>query len=142
MPKISKTVLIPRPPDEVFDYLANFETTAEWDPGIVDATKTSEGPVGVGSTFDLVSDFRGRKIPVTYEMTRYEPHRRFVIVGRNKQFTGTDDIRLTPEGDGTRVDYTADFRMRGLAKLFEPFMGGIFEKLSVEAMEGLQRTLA
>lgn len=141
MPKISKTVRISRPPQEVFDYLANFETTAEWDPGIVEATKTSSGPVGVGSTFDLISDFRGRKIPVAYQMTEYEPPTRFVIVGRNKQFTGIDEIHFSPDGDGTRVDYTADFRMQGIARLFAPFMGGIFEKLSEEAMEGMKKTL-
>ncbi len=141
MPKISKTVRISRPPQEVFDYLANFETTAEWDPGIVEATKTSSGPVGVGSTFDLISDFRGRKIPVAYQMTEYEPPTRFVIVGQNKQFTGIDEIHFSPDGDGTRVDYTADFRMQGIARLFAPFMGGIFEKLSEEAMEGMKKTL-
>ncbi|MBT8193944.1 MAG: SRPBCC family protein [Acidimicrobiia bacterium] len=52
-----------------------------------------------------------------------------------------DEIRFSPDGDGTRVDYTADFRMQGFAKLFEPFMGGMFEKLSDEAMEGLKETL-
>ena len=141
MPKVSKTVTIDRPPAEVFEYLANFETTAEWDPGIVTATRTSDGPIGIGSTFDLISDFRGRKIPVTYEISEYDPPSRFVIVGTNKQFVGTDDIRVSADGAGTRVDYTADFRMQGIAKLFEPFMVGIFEKLSVEAMDGLKNTL-
>ena len=65
---------------------------------------------------------------------------RFVIVGTNPRFTGIDEIRVSPDGAGTRVDYTADFRMQGFAKLFEPFMGGMFEKLSVEAMEGLKET--
>lgn len=142
MPKVSKSVVVPRPAEEVFEYLANFETTAEWDPGIISATRTSDGPIGVGSTFDLVSDFRGRRIPVTYEITVYEPSSRFVIVGRTKQFTGTDDIRVSPEGDGTRIDYTADFQMAGIARLVQPFMGGIFEKLSVEAMKGLEQTLS
>ena len=141
MPKINKTVHISRAPKEVFDYLASFETTAEWDPGIVEATRTSEGPIGVGSTFDLVSDFLGRKIPVSYEITEYDPPNRFVIVGTNPRFVGIDEIGVSPDGDGTRVDYTADFRMQGFAKLFEPFMGGMFEKLSAKAMEGLKKTL-
>lgn len=141
MPKVSKTVTIGRPPAEVFEYLARFETTAEWDPGIVTATRTSDGPVGVGSTFDLISDFRGRQIPVTYEITEFDPPDRFVIVGRNKRFVGIDEIRVSLEGTGARVDYAADFRMQGIAKLFEPFMGGMFEKLSNEAMDGLKKTL-
>lgn len=141
MPKVSKTVTLPRPPEEVFNYLADFSTTEAWDPGIVKAEKTSDGPVGVGSTFHLVSNFRGREVPVTYEITEYEPISRFVIVGTNKNFTGTDEIVISPSGEGTRVDYTADFRMKGIAKLFEPFLGGVFEKLSDEAMDGLEKTL-
>jgi carbon monoxide dehydrogenase subunit G len=141
MPIANKTVVLPRSPEEVFDYLADFSTTAEWDPGIVSASRTDGGPIGVGSTFDLVSNFRGRKIPVKYEITEYNRPHRFVIVGENPRFKGIDTIRILPEGDGTRVDYTADFRMKGLAKLFEPFLGGVFEKLSVEALDGLVETL-
>ena len=142
MPKVSKTVHIPRPPAEVFAYLADFENTAEWDPGVKEATQTSEGPVGLGTTFDLVALFRGRSIPVTYEVTVYEPSSRVVLVGRNKQFTGTDDIGISADGDGTRVAWNANFQMEGIAKLFQPFLGGVFEELSVKAMEGLENTLS
>jgi carbon monoxide dehydrogenase subunit G len=141
MPKVSKSVTVPRPPAEVFDYLANFENTADWDPGVAEAAKTSAGDVGLGSTFDLVTLFRGRPIEVTYEVTVYEPNTRVVLVGRNSRFTGTDDIGVAPEGDGTRVSWNANFQMEGIAKLFQPFLGGVFEKLSQEAMDGLKKTL-
>ena len=141
MTKVSKTVLIPRPPEEVFTYLADFTNTAAWDPGVAEATKTSDGPVGFRSTFDLVTLFRGRRVPVSYEVTVYEPPSRVVLVGSNKNFTGIDDIGITPEGEGTRVSWNATFRMKGAARLLQPFLGGVFEKLSAEAMEGLESTL-
>jgi carbon monoxide dehydrogenase subunit G len=140
MTKVSKSVFIPGTPEEVFTYLADFTNTAEWDPGVAEATKTSEGPVGFGSTFDLVTLFRGRRVPVSYEVTVYEPPSRVVLVGSNKNFTGTDDIGITPEGDGTRVSWNANFQIKGAVRLFLPFLGGVFEKLSVEAMEGLEST--
>ena len=141
MPKVKKSLTVARPPEEVFDYLADFENTAEWDPGVAEATKTSAGPVGLGSMFDLVAIFRGRRIRVTYEVTVYEPHTRVVLVGKNRQFTGIDDIGIAPDGSGTRVSWNANFQMEGIAKLVQPFTGGIFEKLSQEAMDGLQKTL-
>ena len=73
MTKVSQTVLVPRPADEVFAYLADFTNTAEWDPGVAEASQTSEGPVGFRSTFDLVTIFRGRRVPVSYDVTVYEP---------------------------------------------------------------------
>ena len=141
MPTVRKSVFVPRPPGDVFDYLANFENTAEWDPGVVDATKTSSGPVALGSTFDLVANFRGRKVPVSYAVTVYDPPNRVVLVGKNKQFTGTDDIGVSPDGEGTRVSWNANFQLEGIARLFTPFLGGVFEKLSQEAMDGLVETL-
>ncbi len=59
MPQVSKSVLIPRPPKEVFDYLANFENTADWDPGVAEAVKLSPGEAELGSTFDLVKKLKG-----------------------------------------------------------------------------------
>lgn len=142
MPIVRKSVFITRPPEEVFDYLANFETTAEWDPGVVEATKTSDGPVQLGSTFDLVTNFRGRRVPVTYEVTRYEPFDRVVLVGTNQRFTGIDDIGVSAEGGGTKVSWNANFQMKGIAKLFQPFLSSVFENLSQEAIDGLKKTLA
>jgi len=142
MTKVSKSVFISRPPEEVFTYLANFSNTAEWDPGVAEATMTSEGPVGLRSTFDLVTLFRGRRVPVTYEVTIYEPSSRVTLVGRNKNFTGTDAIGVAAEGDGTRVSWNAEFQLNGLGRLLQPFLGGTFEKLSTEAMDGLVATLS
>lgn len=141
MSRVSKSVFIPKPADEVFAYLADFSNTAEWDPGVAEATRTNQGPIGPGSTFELVTLFRGRRVPVSYELTVYQPSTRVVLVGRNKNFTGTDDIGVTPEGNATRVAWNAEFQMRGPAKLLQPFLSGVFEKLSVEAMKGLEATL-
>jgi carbon monoxide dehydrogenase subunit G len=141
MPKVAKSVVVAKPPSEVFEYLADFANTAQWDPGVAEARQSSSGPVGLGTTFDLVAIFRGRRIPVTYEVTVFEPNTRVVLVGKNKRFTGTDDVTFAPEGGGTRIGWNADFQMEGLGKLVQPFLGGVFEQLSVEAMEGLQATL-
>ena len=39
------------------------------------------------------------------------------------------------------MGWSANFEMRGLARLIEPFLKGTFEKLSDKAMEGLSQTL-
>ena len=141
MTRISKSVYVPRPAEEVFDYLADFANTAEWDPGVASAIRTSTGPIGRGSTFHLVTLFRGRRVEVDYEITEYRPSDRVVLVGRNPRFRGIDEIGVSPDGSGSRVDWTVDFQMRGFARVFQPFLGGVFEKLSAEAMEGLEATL-
>lgn len=48
---------IARPLNEVFAYAADFANGEEWDPGVKSAQKTSDGPVGVGTTYDLQGHF-------------------------------------------------------------------------------------
>lgn len=142
MIRISKSVDVARPVEDVFAYLADFTNTAEWDPGVLRAEKTSAGEVGPASTFRLITDFKGREIPVDYEIASYDPPNRLVFVGDGKRFEGTDDIQLSPAGeDGTRVTWTADFKMKGLASMLEPFLRGTFEDISQHAMDGLADTL-
>lgn len=50
---------------EVFEYLANFENIASWDPGCLEGKKNEEGSVRVGTTFDLVTEFKGTKSQMT-----------------------------------------------------------------------------
>lgn len=63
MAKITRTIEVPVPVDEAFDYVADFSTTETWDPGIVEGRRVDDGPVGVGSAFDVVADFGGRRLP-------------------------------------------------------------------------------
>jgi uncharacterized membrane protein len=69
------TIVINRPIEEAFGFLSNLENDVKWRREWVDAKKTSEGPLGVGATFRLVSEFLGRQIPTVYEVIEYEPNR-------------------------------------------------------------------
>lgn len=142
MTRIEERIEVARPIEEAFDYLADFSTTAEWDPGIVEARRGEDGPIGVGSTFHLVSEFNGRQLPLTYVMTEYDRPRRFVVVGDGSTFHGVDDIRFTDAGDGrTVILYIADLKLKGLAMLATPFMGGKFAELGRKAVAGLRVAL-
>jgi hypothetical protein len=69
------SIVLDRPIEEVFGFLTNLENDLKWRREWVEAVKTSEGPIGIDSTFRLVGEFLGRKIPTTYEVIEYEPNR-------------------------------------------------------------------
>ena len=69
------SIVINRPIEEVFAVLANLENDIKWRSEWVETRKTSEGPIGVGSTFCLTGEFLGRRVPTTYEVIEYEPNR-------------------------------------------------------------------
>jgi uncharacterized protein YndB with AHSA1/START domain len=47
----TNTVVIRRPPREVFRFLADLESIPKWNYAIIETRKTSQGPVGVGTTY-------------------------------------------------------------------------------------------
>ena len=63
-------------------------------------------------------------------MTEYEPNRRVVLRGSGSGVEATDDIRFDAAPTGTRVDYVADIRLRGVMALATPFVGGTFKKIA------------
>ena len=142
MVKLHETRLIGRPIDEVFDYTADFENVAEWDPGIASATRIGDGPVGVGSKYDVVVSFGASQIPMTYEITEFAENERVVLVGKGENIEAIDEIRFDDHGDGrTVVDYTADLSFHNFIKYVTPLMGPIFKRVGEKAVDGLAEAL-
>ena len=76
MIKIENSIVINRPVDEIFEFMANAENNPQWQSGTQEAVKTSEGPIGVGTTFTSVSQLLGKRLESVVEYTTYEPNKR------------------------------------------------------------------
>jgi carbon monoxide dehydrogenase subunit G len=140
---LDRTITVPGEPEAVFDYVADFATTEEWDPGIESARKTSQGPVGLGSEFELTAVFMGRKLRTTYRIVGYERPTEVVIKGGTNRFTSTDTLTVTPTDDErVRVGYRAVFELGGLLRFAEPLLRGTFERIADKAVAGLAEKLS
>ncbi len=73
MISVQASVEIARPPVQVFDYFSNFENNPAWQQGMREATYTSDPPLRVGSTYDQVAKFLGRRIVSSFEVTAFAP---------------------------------------------------------------------
>jgi carbon monoxide dehydrogenase subunit G len=140
MIRIQGTVSTPKPPEDVFAYVSDFTTVTEWDPGIASSERTS-GDGGTGTTYDVVAVFRGRSVPMTYEVADHRPPERIMLRAAASSVDALDTIEFFPDGAGTRVVYTAEFRMKGLLRFAEPFMRGMFDTLGKKAIDGLRSKL-
>jgi len=81
--RLQKTVIVDKPLDAVFNYLSDFTTTTEWDPGTV-ATVNHHGDGGAGTTYLNTSTFLGRKTQLTYIVGEFIPGKRIQLRGENK----------------------------------------------------------
>jgi hypothetical protein len=128
-------------PDDAFAYLADFANARSWDPSVSAATRTSAGPVALGSTFHLVSHFAGRDVPLDYTIVAYEPAQRVVLEARTPGFVSRDTITFEPAGTGSVVDYDALLELAGVRRLFDPVLQRLFNGIGRRATAGLQAAL-
>ncbi len=142
---VTEVIEVARSVEESFTYVADFTTVADWDPGI-DSSRRVSGDGGVGTVYEVQAAFRGKTMPFTYTVTVFERNRRLVLDGAGEKATSVDTIEFeaiaaTGDGHGTRVTYTADFRLKGLLRIAEPFLGGTFKALARKALAGLAAEL-
>ena len=130
---------LPFSPIAAFDYLAGLHHTADWDPGVSEARRLDpERPLGRGSRFEVVARFLGRRVPMTYEITGYEPPHRLVLRGRAGGVLSIDTITFAPVPGGTRVTYEARLELAGLARVFDPVLDLLFQRIGARAARGLR----
>jgi carbon monoxide dehydrogenase subunit G len=140
MVDVSRTLTVRAPLPSVVDYLKDFAHAESWDPGTVSCVQTTAGPVGVGTEWRNVSEFRGKETTLTYRLAELEPQR-LVFVGRNKTATTTDEITFAPVDGGTELTYHAHVEFHGVAKLADPFMKKEFDRLGDELIGTMTRAL-
>jgi dehydrogenase/reductase SDR family member 12 len=129
-------------PEDAFSYVSDFSHVAEWDPGVVESRALGSGTcVAVGSRFELIALFRGKRQRFEYVVTALEEGRRIRLEGDGEKACSTDEISVEEVGGITQVTYEADIRLKGALRVAEPFLGRTFRSMGDAALDGLRRTL-
>lgn len=139
--QIRRTVAVAKPIDAVFDYLSDFTTTTEWDPGTVRTIRVS-GDGGVGTEYTNTSRFLGRTTELRYVVQEFVASRRIRLRGENATVVADDTMTFTPLDGGTEVTYTAQFTFKGASKYLAPLLRPAFERLGDRAETGLRTGIA
>lgn len=143
MARYRTTVITAQTPTEAFAYLARFSNAAEWDPGVKTAEALDPGPPTLGSVYRLVVKFLGLSAPIDYRIEEIDVPTRVVLHAENVAICSLDVIEVTPvPGGGSRVDYEANLKPRGLFTVLSPVMTLALRRIGDRAAKGLQRALA
>ena len=139
--EIVRTLVLSRPPEQVFRYLQDFTNTEEWDPGTVRTTRES-GDGGVGTRYHNVSKFLGRETKLTYVLEESSPHQRLRLRGENDTVVSLDTMTMAPiQGGGTELTYRAKFTFKGASRLVAPLLAPALRRLGDGAEKGLRQAL-
>jgi hypothetical protein len=129
------------PAPVLYDYLADFSTTNEWDPRAEETVLTS-GSGEVGSSYEVDVRFLGRTTKMTYTITELHPGDRIEWVGHNRHVRAHDTITVREVGpDESAIDYRATFDYPTLPGPLARLLYLPLKRLCDDAQQGLQDTL-
>ena len=140
MIKIEEQVEVDKPSTRVFDYLKDFTTSTQWDPGTI-STVLIEGDGGVGSSYENTSKFAGRVSKLVYVVQEIDPGRYIHLRGQNSSLVANDRITVAPKGTGSTVTYRAEFEFQGALKLITPILRIFVKRLGAAGAHGMKETL-
>jgi carbon monoxide dehydrogenase subunit G len=136
------TVEAPHSAEEVWHYLADLRSAEEWDPSVTDVELTAGEPRSEGASYDLDVRFRGRSVTLPYRVVEADPPRRVVFEAQTGSVSVRDEARIDPIGETTsRVTWDADLRLRGIRRLLDLPLRGIFNRVGEDARQGLDEQL-
>jgi hypothetical protein len=119
----------------VWQVMSDIERWHEWTPSIRSVTRTSAGPLTVGSTARVTQP---RLAAAHFVVTAWEPNRGFDWVSRNAAVTAVGRHWIEPEPGGCRVTLGVEFS-GPLAWLVAWLYGGLTERYVRMEAEGLKQ---
>jgi uncharacterized protein YndB with AHSA1/START domain len=119
--RVVVSVTVKRPMDEVFAVLSDWTNSPTWISGMQSIAKTSDGPIGVGTTYKGAGKALGRRFDVDFTVTELEPNRSYVIASTTPSPATMTFVFESVDG-GTRVDRTMDSDPASFFKLAQPLV--------------------
>ena len=77
MVNLNISTMIYRPIRQVFDFMSAPENDFQWQYGTLASARLSEGTSSIGTLFRSIGHLVGRRIESTFEVTEYEPNRKY-----------------------------------------------------------------
>jgi uncharacterized protein YndB with AHSA1/START domain len=118
------TIDINRPQDEVFAYVTDPSTFAEWQAGVVGGSMEASAPPAVGSKCVTTRQIAGVERESTSEVTKLEPPTSWAVHGIDGPIRAIVTVVVEPLEGGahSRVTIEVDFEGHGLGRLLVPLV--------------------
>jgi uncharacterized protein YndB with AHSA1/START domain len=135
---IRKETEIARAVEAVFDYVADPRNELEWHPRVRSMEKTSEGPIGPGTTFR--GDYKGSGW-IDFTLVEYERPTYLRFTGGNGQASLEASIRFRERAGATYASFDLRLEPRGAFKIVMPLLGAMIRRQYAHVMPALKGRL-
>jgi carbon monoxide dehydrogenase subunit G len=139
MVRVAGEIMIDRPLEEVFDFVADESNEPKYNPRMTRADKITPGPVGVGTRFNSVMSGPGRAAEMTIEFTEFDRPRRITEKVHLSNMDIHGRLMFEPVGTATRMKWVWDLEPHGVVKLLGPIVRWIGDRQEREIWTSLKR---
>jgi uncharacterized protein YndB with AHSA1/START domain len=141
MVRIEGEIVIDRPVEEVFDFVADERNEPRFNPQMRRAEKISNGPIGRGTRFRAEMVSMGRPVEMEIEFTGFERPRRLASTTHMSSMDIQYTLTFEPVPEGTRMGWAGDLEPRGIFKLIGPMVARMGLRQERRIWTGLKRLL-
>jgi len=140
MAKIEASIVVDRPTEAVWKFIFDPSNAPKYDPDIISAKQTSDGPVAVGTTFEANRKKEGK---VAFRTVEYDPGRKltWVVTSPRVMEGSKESIILEDIGGKTKVTNAWDLRVGGFYRLAGPFVARGLRKTAEAQANNIKRIL-
>ena len=122
MGRIEGEIVIGRPVDVVFDYVADQSNEPHYNPQMVRAEKITPGPAGKGTQFRSAVASRGRTAEMLIECTGYDRPELFATTTTMAQADIGYTLRFEPAPASTQMRWSGQVQPKGVFRLPGPLI--------------------
>jgi hypothetical protein len=122
MGRIAGEIVIDRPVEVVFDYVADQSNEPQYNPRMVRAEKITPGPVGKGTRFRSAVASMGRTAEMLIECTGYDRPTRLTSTTTMRRADISYTLTFEPAGTGTRMRWSGQVRPMDGFRLLGPLI--------------------
>ena len=141
MAAIEGEVIIGRPVEVVFDYVADQRNEPQYNQRMVRAEKITEGPVGAGTVFHSAVASHGRSAEMRIEYTAYRRPTLLASTTTMYQADFTATLTFEPVPAGTRMQWSEQVRLKHGFKLAAPLVTWIGRRQEQAIWTSMKRYL-
>jgi Polyketide cyclase / dehydrase and lipid transport len=141
MPVITGEIVIHRPIEVVFDFVADERNEPLYNAALLSSDKVTDGPVGVGTRFHATHKSSRRPVEMEVEITTHDRPNRVASRTSMAWSEIEGELVFESEGDATRMRWAWDVRPKGIFNLLRPLVAAIGRRSENECWTGLKRYL-
>jgi hypothetical protein len=126
---------------DLFDYMARFSNSADWDPLTTSGEALTAGDPKLHSEYQLSISLGRREIPLVYEIVEFDRLRRVVLSAEYKMIRSLAAIEVTPSPSGTLLTYESAVTGLGPFAAADPLIARALRRSGTTAEANLRTKL-